>query len=149
MTTYSDEAAARRAAERMRTSGVTEIRLLIGTRLRDVRQEPVGGFAGPVGPDAPVGTFGGGTRRRSQGAGAFAGDADRQRQGSFADSDRVLVVTYGDRGERTRVTGHRGAGRLLREAALDDAVIASVIDDLAAGRSVVLGAPATVLALAS
>jgi hypothetical protein len=57
-----------------------------GTR-HDVRREPVGGFAGTLGPDAPVGTYGNVRRRRRQGAGTFAGDADRQRQGSFADAD--------------------------------------------------------------
>jgi len=56
---------------------------------RDVRREPVGGFAGRVPPDAPVGTYGDIRRFRRQGAGTFAGDADRQRQGSFADADPV------------------------------------------------------------
>jgi len=55
----------------------------------DVRREPVGGFAGRVPPDAPVGTYGDVRRFRRQGAGTFAGDADRQRQGSFADADPV------------------------------------------------------------
>jgi hypothetical protein len=53
----------------------------------DVRREPVGGFAGRVRPDATVGTYGNVRHLRRQGAGTFAGDADRQRQGSFADSD--------------------------------------------------------------
>jgi hypothetical protein len=53
----------------------------------DVRKEPVGGFAGTVDPEAPVGTYGNVRRRRRQGAGTFAGDADRQRQGSFADGE--------------------------------------------------------------
>ncbi|MGZ4350420.1 MAG: hypothetical protein ACXVRX_07830 [Solirubrobacteraceae bacterium] len=51
----------------------------------DVRQERVGGFAGPVAPTAPFGKFAGPPRRRWQAAGGFAGFADRQRQGSFAD----------------------------------------------------------------
>lgn len=55
--------------------------------LHDVRREPVGGFAGPVAPNAPVGSFGNVRRRRWQGKGAFAGDPDRQRQGSFGDVD--------------------------------------------------------------
>ena len=54
--------------------------------VHDVRAEPVGGWAGPLSPDAPVGTFGDVVRRRRQGAGAFAGDPDRQREGSFADA---------------------------------------------------------------
>jgi hypothetical protein len=60
-------------------------------RLHDVRVERVGGFAGPVAPDDPVGTFANVRRLRRQGTGTFAGDADRRRQGSFADS-----VTPGD-----------------------------------------------------
>ena len=57
-----------------------------GARRHDVRREPVGGFAGTVDPDAPVGTFGNVRRLRRQGNGTFAGDADRRRQGSFADA---------------------------------------------------------------
>jgi hypothetical protein len=53
----------------------------------DVRREPVGGFAGTVAPDAPVGSYGNVRHFRWQGAGIFAGDADRRRQGSFADAD--------------------------------------------------------------
>jgi hypothetical protein len=51
----------------------------------DVRQERVGGFAGPVEPAAPFGKYAGPPRRRWQAAGGFIGSADRQRQGSFAD----------------------------------------------------------------
>jgi hypothetical protein len=56
-------------------------------RPHDVRTEPVGGFAGPVPPDAPVGTFANARLVRRQCAGSFAGDPDRHRQGSFADAD--------------------------------------------------------------
>jgi hypothetical protein len=60
----------------------------MGQQVHDVRREDVGEFAGPVGPEAPVGTFGDRRIRRRQGAGAFAGDPDAQRQGSFADTER-------------------------------------------------------------
>ena len=56
-----------------------------GRSLHDVRFEAVGGWAGPVGPDAPVGKFAGPARFRRQAAGGWAGAPDRQRQGSFAD----------------------------------------------------------------
>jgi hypothetical protein len=56
-------------------------------RIHDVRSEPVGGWAGPVGPEAPVGKFAGPPRRRRQAAGGWAGVPDRQRQGSFADAE--------------------------------------------------------------
>ena len=58
-----------------------------GPTLPGVRREPVGNFAGRVGPDDPLGNFGNVPRVRRQGAGAFAGDPDRQRQGSFGDHD--------------------------------------------------------------
>jgi hypothetical protein len=61
-------------------------------RVHDVRRENVGEFAGPIAPDAPVGTFADRPVRRRQGTGAFAGDPDAQRQGSFADSDRPVAV---------------------------------------------------------
>lgn len=46
-----------------------DIRLLTGRRLHDIRREPVGTFAGAVGPDAPVGTFAGARALRQQGSG--------------------------------------------------------------------------------
>jgi len=51
----------------------------------DIRFERVGGWAGPVEPQAPVGKFAGPPRFRRQAAGGWAGDPDAQRQGSFAD----------------------------------------------------------------
>jgi hypothetical protein len=54
-------------------------------RWHDVREEPAGTFAGTIGPDAPVGTFGNVRVRRGRGAGTYAGNPDHQRQGSFAD----------------------------------------------------------------
>jgi hypothetical protein len=58
-----------------------------GRRFHDVRSEPVGGWAGPIGPDEPVGKYAGPPRRRRQAAGGWAGEPDRQRQGSFADAE--------------------------------------------------------------
>ena len=94
--TFPTEAAARRAVAALRATGVParDLRLLTGTALGDTRQQPVGGYAGPFGHDAPVGTYGGGGVRRRHGTGGFAGDPDQQRQGSFADVDRVVIVTY-------------------------------------------------------
>jgi hypothetical protein len=61
--------------------------LVTGRRMNDVREQPVGSFAGVVFPNAPVGTFANVRRRRDQGTGTFFGDADHQRQGSFGDTD--------------------------------------------------------------
>ena len=58
-----------------------------GETLPDVRREPVGNFVGGVGPDDPVGSFGNAAHLRRRGGGAFAGDPDCQRQGSFSDHD--------------------------------------------------------------
>jgi hypothetical protein len=138
--TYPRELAARQAIETLRapTIRAQDIALLIGRRPGDVRRQPVGGFAGPVGPESPVGTFGGGMVRRWQGTGAFAGDADRQRQGSFADTDRVVIVTFEGNKERTRITGLRGSRRLLRRYALDGAAVDRAVVELHHGRAVVL-----------
>jgi len=138
--TYPTELAARRAAEAMRNTGVPErdIRLLVGSAPRDIRHEPVGGFAGPVAPDAPIGTYGGRVLQRRQGAGSFAGDPDQQRQGSFADTDRVVIVTYEGDAERARITGLRGARRLLRGAVLDDDAVDRAVGELHQGHAILL-----------
>jgi hypothetical protein len=135
-TTYPTETGARRAIEALRAAGVParDIRLLIGRRLGDVRREPVGNFAGPVAPDTPVGTYGDRPVLRRQGAGGFAGDPDHQRQGSFADVDRVVIVTA----ERARVTGLRGARRVLGRAALDSDNVDRAVRELRDGHAVVL-----------
>jgi hypothetical protein len=137
---YPTEAAARRAIQALRDSGVhrRDICLLTGRQPRDVRREVVGGFAGPAGPDAPIGTYGNGTVLRRQGAGSFAGDPDQQRQGSFADTDGVTIVRYDGDAERTRVTGLRGARRLLSRAPLDNHAVDLAVNELQKGHTVVL-----------
>ena len=137
---YSSDLVVRHAIEALRAAGVPgrDIRLLIGCRLHDVREEPVGEFARAAGPNAPVGTFANIQRVRRQGPGSFAGDPDMQRQGSFADADREVIVTYADGGEHARVAGDLGIRRLLREAALDDDAADRVVDELHAGHAVVL-----------
>ena len=79
--TYPD----RRAARPARAIPRGDIRP--GPTLPDVRLESVGSFVDRIGPDDPVGSFGNVPRPRRRGAGAFAGDPDRQRQGSFGDHD--------------------------------------------------------------
>jgi hypothetical protein len=54
----------------------------------DIRREAVGGYAGPVGPNAPTRTYANRVLLRRQGTGSYAGDPDLQRQGSYADNDR-------------------------------------------------------------
>ena len=141
---FASEDTARRAVETLRAASVSprEIRLLTSRALRDVRREPTGGFAGPVGPDAPVGNFGGLTRRRSDNTGSFAtgsfaGDPGHRRRGSFGDTERVTVVTYKSGVERSRITGYRGTRLLLRRLALEDAVVDRMVAELNSGRAVV------------
>ena len=138
--TYATELAARRAVEALRATGVSErdIRLLAGSAPRDIRREPVGGFAGPVAPNAPIGTYGGRTVQRRQGAGSFAGDPDQQRQGSFADTDRVVIVTYKGDAERARITSLRGARLLLSRAALDHDAVDRAVRELHRGHAILL-----------
>src|SRR6266545_5731362 len=138
--TYASDVVAGHAIEALRTAGVPgqDIRLLTGCRLHDVRNEPVGEFARAAGPNAPVGTYANIRRLRRQGAGSFAGDPDRQRQGSFADTDCDVIVTYDDDAEHSRVAGDFGIRQLLRGAALDPAAADRIVDELHAGHAVVL-----------
>jgi hypothetical protein len=114
-----------------------DVRLLIGRALCDTRRERVGGFAGPVAPDDRVGSIANRPVERRRGCGSFAGDPDRQRQGCFADSDRVVVVTQCDGVERSPVTGELSLGRLLRRMGVSDEVVAGLIAELRAGHTVV------------
>jgi hypothetical protein len=137
--TYAREDAARHAAEALRRAGIPgrELWLLTGSARHDVRREPVGGFAGAMGPDADVGTFADMPLLRHQGAGSFAGDPDRQRQGCFADTDRVMITTQTDRSQRSRAVGYAALRRMLRETPLaDDAQ--HVVDELAMGHAAVV-----------
>jgi hypothetical protein len=138
--TYPAESAARRAVDALRTTGTPDrrVRLVTGRAPRNVRREPVGGFAGPVGFDALVGTFGPRAVLRRQATGGFAGAPDARRQGSFADTDRVVIVTYEDDAEDMRVTGLRGVRRLLDGLALDPGAVDRAVRELDAGHALVL-----------
>ena len=143
--TYPTEDAARRAVEALRAAGVPprDIRLLTSRPPHDIRREPVGGFAGPIGTNAPIGSYASVPRRRGQGVGSFAtgrfaGGLDSQREGSFADVERVIVVICKDDGEHSRVTGYRGVRQLLRRAALDDEAVDRALKELHIGHAIVL-----------
>jgi hypothetical protein len=153
---YPSEAAARQAMQQLRRAGVPgpDIRLLRPCRLHDVRNEPVGMFAGPAGPDAPIGTYADIRHARRQGAGSFAGEADRQRQGSFADADGVLLISHDAGAERSRIVAQSEIRKLLRNigGGVYDEGAANVVDELRSAHSVVLvdvenGFPTTFQAL--
>ena len=138
--TYSSEVAARRAVRALTAVGVPEgdVRLLVGRPVRDIREEVVGGFAGALDPRAPVVTDMGAPCRRRQGAGSFAGDPDRQRQGSFADADTDAIATVEDGAGRSHPASRAIVRRLLWRSALAGGAADRVIDELRAGHAVVL-----------
>jgi hypothetical protein len=137
---YPGEEAACAEARALRYAGAQAdgMVVLTGSRLRDRREEPAGRFTGLAGPEAPVGTFAGIPRLRRDGAGTFAGDPARQRQGTFADTDSVVVRTFHNGGERSRVTGERAVLRLLRGTPLEGDIVDRVAGELRRGRAVVL-----------
>lgn len=141
--TYPSEDAARRAVEALRAAGVPprDTRLLTSRPPHDIRREPAGGFAGPIGTDAPIGSYAGVARRRGVGSfatGSFAGDPDLQRGGSFADVEHAVIVIYKDDKEQSRVTGYRAVRQLLRRPALHDEAINRAVRELHTGHAVVL-----------
>ena len=70
--------------------------------------------------------------------GGFAGDPDRQRQGSFADADADAIVAVEDGDGRSQLADRLGLQRLLWRAALGGDAADRVIGELHLGRAVVL-----------
>ena len=142
---YPSQAAARRALGELRATGVPDrdVQLLIGFCRHDVRSERAGGFAGAVEPSAPVGRYAGPPRQRWQAAGSFHGVPDRQRQGSFADTEAINIVAYDHGSERSRLVGDRGARRRLAAAGVTGDAARHVISDLRRGHTVLLGESAS------
>jgi hypothetical protein len=135
---YASHGEALEAVEAVLGAGIPgeDVLVLMGELPSDTREEPVGEFAGPTDPDAPVGEFAGGPVPRGSHTGAFAGG--EQRGGSFADTDRELLTSYPDGVERMRVLGHRRITRLLTDAGLDEATAKRDVDELHRGRVLVL-----------
>jgi hypothetical protein len=138
--TYPSEVEAHQGVDALRSAGVPEhdIELLARHRMHDVRREPVATFAGMLAPDAPVGTFGDVALRRDQGAGAYAGDADRQRQGCFADTDSHLIVSYERDDAHERIAGEAALLALLRSRHVAAGDARRIVDALHGGHAAVL-----------
>ena len=138
--TYAVPAHARRARGTLAAAGVPpdDITLVTGHRAHDVRTEPVGGFAGPVPPDAPFGKYAGPPRRRSQAAGGWAGDPDRRRQGTFGDVDVAVAAVCEHGHHRDRLTTEPELRRLLREAQVPREAEERLVEELHAGHAVVI-----------
>src|SRR3954469_7989004 len=116
---YPGEAAARRAIDGLRAAGLPPqgAQLITGAALHDLRVEPVGEFAGRAAPDDPVRTFANTTVLRWRPGGSFAGDPDRQREGTFADVDGAVIVARDAGGhEHARVAGVRELETLFADA---------------------------------
>lgn len=135
---YTSHREAQQAVETALGAGVDgeDVLILTGERARDVREAPVGVFAGTAEHDVPVGSFAGAPHPHDAGMGAFAGGV--QRGGSFADADRDVATSYPGGVERMHVAGHRRVLRLLRDAGLDEPTAARDLESLHAGRVLVL-----------
>jgi hypothetical protein len=132
---YPTETAAREAVRDLKTTPSRDVKLVIGSPEHDIGKEPVGGFAGPVQPDARVGSFGDASPKRREGSGAFAGDPDQARQGTFGDSDRDLVL---DDDGHVHVVGDRAVARWLEDADVPEEAASRMAHELHEGRVLVV-----------
>ncbi|HYZ28282.1 MAG TPA: hypothetical protein VE570_04435 [Thermoleophilaceae bacterium] len=130
----------RRAVDTLMGLGVDgrEIKVLMGERPHDVREEPEGAFGGELPPEHAVGEFAGPPGESDEGAGTFAGSAAAQRGGSFADADRETVTSYPAGVERQRVASHHALRKLLTDAGLDADTAERDIVELHHGRVLLL-----------
>src|SRR5919198_798713 len=115
---YATAAEAEQAVADLLAAGVpgADVRLLMGAEIHDARREA---------------------------RGRFAGAADGA-EGTFANADRDVVVTYHDGEEQTRVAGHARLKSLLMEAGLDEATAEADVHAIHEGRVVVLVDPGAI-----
>ena len=111
--------------------------LLIGRKARDVRNEPVGTYAGEIGPTTLLGTFGSGAHERRESPGRFSGGSDATK-GAFGSSDQEIVVMHCHGREKTRIADHSGLRRVLEPVALDDATVDVLLEELHQGHALVV-----------
>jgi hypothetical protein len=138
---YRSTREAENAIERLLSASVPAIRiqLIMGQAVKDTRDAPIGTFAGTTPADAyTVGSFANIAHSGREATGTFAGDPDKQRRGSFGDSDRDTVTTYGSGVKRTRIASHHKLEKILVDAGLDQAIAAANVGALHAGRVLVL-----------
>ena len=137
---YESTSDAENAVERLLSTGVPmRIELIMGRALEDARDAPIGTFAGTTTTDAlTVGSYANVAHSGRAAMGTFAGDADKQRRGSFGDTDRDTVTTYQSGVKRTRIASHRRLEKLLVDAGLDQAIATANVRALHAGRVLVL-----------
>jgi hypothetical protein len=138
---YTSTHDAENAVERLLSAGVPAIRieLIMGRAVEDARDAPIGTFAGTTTADAAtVGSYADVAHSGREAIGTFAGDPDKQRRGSFGDTDRDIVTTSRPGVKRTRIASHHRLEKLLVDAGLDPALAAADVAALHAGRVLVL-----------
>jgi hypothetical protein len=135
---YTTETEANAAVDRLLRAGVldADVRVLRGETTQDSRDVPVRSFAGAE-PEA-VGAYAGAPHAAREGMGTFAGDADGQRRGGFADIDRETVTTHRNGMRAVRVASHHRLKAMLIGAGLDEAAAESDVEALHRGRVLVL-----------
>jgi hypothetical protein len=141
--TYPSPSAGHEAFEKLLAAGTPpeHVHLLIGRQVRDIRREPVGTFAGEIGPTTLIGTFGGQPRQRREARGSFVNKPD-QPKGSFAETDDDLVVTLDHGHEISRILDRRTVRQLLRPVALDRAHVDQLLAELHDGHALLIVAQA-------
>jgi hypothetical protein len=137
---YPTHDAATDAVVALQAAGVSSdlLRVIMGAPEHDVREEVVGEFQGSAGPDAPVGSFGDVTHRRSEPKGDFASSGGAGRIGTFADADRDTVTTHPDGVGRVQITGDHDVEGILADAGLDIAAAERDVRALHQGWALVL-----------
>jgi hypothetical protein len=138
--TFPSTESALQAAEALSAAGVPagDIGMLIGHRYHDVRTERIGGFGGPIDPDAPLGKYAGPPRLRWRAAGGFVAHPDDQRQGSFGDIDRIRSVTRKDEDQHVEAIDDERARRLLSRAHVPDDVARRMLHHLHEGEAIMV-----------
>jgi hypothetical protein len=136
---YASHGEAAKAVEAVLGAGVdgSDVLVLTGEGVGDVRDQPVGSFAGTVDPGDPVGTFEGEQHARAEPKGTFA-DEPSGRVGSFADTAREGVSSYPHGVERMHAIGRASVFRLLRGAGLDEPTAERDLEALHSGRVLLL-----------
>ena len=135
---YTSTEDAENAIERLLAAGVPApgIQLIMGVATNDSRDAPIGTFAGTTTADAlTVGSYANFTRSGREATGAFAGNPDNQRRGSYGDTDRDTVTSYQSGVKRKRIASHRTLKKILVNAGLDPATAMTNVRALHAGRA--------------
>ena len=137
---FASEPDAHAAVDRLLSAEVTgsDIRVLMGATAHDVREAPVGRYAGTTMESQVVGSYAGPAHSEREAMGAFAGDADAQRRGGYSDVDRDTVTAYAAGVERVRIASHHDLEKTLIDAGLDQATAKADVQALHEGRVLVL-----------